>query len=115
MGSRLDVPPGALPVPRRSPSVCFRSIYREILFLSLVALGRDNIDIGECCLAWRWARLQALGPGLTGSAPTEAFDREYQLAYGELSAEQLKTLGPVDKPPGLSVQCCVKCFGAPFV
>ena len=30
-------------------SVCyFRSMYREILFLSLVALGRENIDIGEC-------------------------------------------------------------------
>uniref|UniRef100_A0A8C2YHH7 DENN domain containing 4A n=1 Tax=Coturnix japonica TaxID=93934 RepID=A0A8C2YHH7_COTJA len=25
----------------------FRSLYREILFLSLVALGRDNIDIGK--------------------------------------------------------------------
>ncbi|XP_029695411.1 DENN domain-containing protein 4C [Takifugu rubripes] len=67
-----------------------RSVYREILFLSLVALGRDNIDI-------------------------EAFDREYQLAYAQLSAEQLKTLGPTDKPPGLSVQWCVKCFGAPFI
>lgn len=28
--------------------VSFRSVYREILFLSLVALGRENIDIGEC-------------------------------------------------------------------
>ncbi len=27
-----------------------RSIYREILFLSLVALGKENIDIGK----WRW-------------------------------------------------------------
>ncbi|TNM93889.1 hypothetical protein fugu_002065 [Takifugu bimaculatus] len=68
----------------------WRSVYREILFLSLVALGRDNIDI-------------------------EAFDREYQLAYTQLSAEQLKPLGPIDKPPGLSVQWCVKCFGAPFI
>lgn len=24
-----------------------RSVYRDILFLSLVALGKDNIDIGE--------------------------------------------------------------------
>lgn len=24
-----------------------RSIYRQILFLSLVALGRENIDVGE--------------------------------------------------------------------
>lgn len=27
--------------------VCVRSLYRDILFLSLVALGKDNIDIGE--------------------------------------------------------------------
>lgn len=47
--------------------------------------------------------------------PTEAFDREYQMAYDELSAEQLKTLRHIDKPPGLSVQWCVKCFGAPFI
>lgn len=25
----------------------FRSVYREILFLSLVALGRENIDNGK--------------------------------------------------------------------
>lgn len=76
-----------------------------------MALGRDNIDIGECWLV----RLQVLGAGLTASPPTEAFDREYQLAYSELSAEQLKTLSHIDKPPGLSVQWCVKCFGAPFI
>ncbi|XP_057709856.1 DENN domain-containing protein 4C isoform X1 [Corythoichthys intestinalis] len=67
-----------------------RSIYREILFLSLVALGRENIDI-------------------------EAFDREYQLAYEELSAEQLKSLHPIDRPPGASVRFCLKSFGAPFI
>uniref|UniRef100_H3CP04 DENN domain containing 4C n=1 Tax=Tetraodon nigroviridis TaxID=99883 RepID=H3CP04_TETNG len=66
-----------------------RSVYREILFLSLVALGRENIDI-------------------------EAFDREYQLAYDQLSAEQLKTLGRMDAPPGPGVRWCLKCFGAPF-
>ncbi|XP_035531264.1 DENN domain-containing protein 4C isoform X1 [Morone saxatilis] len=67
-----------------------RSIYREILFLSLVALGRENIDV-------------------------EAFDREYRLAYDELSAEQLKSLHRIDRPPIPSVQWCVKCFGAPFI
>lgn len=81
--------------------------------MSLVALGRDNIDIGEC-----WGRLAVgtpLGRAFIGSPPTEAFDREYQLAYDQLSAEQLKTLRDIDKPPGLSVQWCVKCFGAPFI
>ncbi|KAM9717888.1 DENN domain-containing protein 4C [Menidia menidia] len=67
-----------------------RSIYREILFLSLVALGRDNIDI-------------------------EAFDREYRQAFDELSAEQLKSLHPIDHPPSPSMQWCLKCFGAPLI
>uniref|UniRef100_A0A8C2ALW7 DENN/MADD domain containing 4C n=1 Tax=Cyprinus carpio TaxID=7962 RepID=A0A8C2ALW7_CYPCA len=67
-----------------------RSIYREILFLSLVALGRENIDI-------------------------EAFNREYRLAYKELSTEQLKVLSPIDRPPSNNVQWCLKCFGAPFI
>lgn len=41
------VPPPLLSLPS-ADLVCFRSVYREILFLSLVALGRENIDIGEC-------------------------------------------------------------------
>uniref|UniRef100_A0A673APB0 DENN/MADD domain containing 4C n=1 Tax=Sphaeramia orbicularis TaxID=375764 RepID=A0A673APB0_9TELE len=65
-----------------------RSIYREILFLSLVALGRENID---------------------------AFDREFRSAYDELSAEQLKSLHRIDRPPSQSVQWCLKCFGTPFI
>ncbi|KAM6894658.1 DENN domain-containing protein 4C isoform 2-T2 [Lycodopsis pacificus] len=67
-----------------------RSIYREILFLSLVALGKENIDV-------------------------EAFDREYRLAYDELSAEQLKSLHRIDLLPSPSVQCCLKCFGTPVI
>uniref|UniRef100_A0A3P9KW60 DENN/MADD domain containing 4C n=1 Tax=Oryzias latipes TaxID=8090 RepID=A0A3P9KW60_ORYLA len=67
-----------------------RSIYREIMFLSLVALGRENIDI-------------------------EAFDREYRQAYEQLSPEQLKSLKTIDQPPNPSVQWCLKCFGAPFI
>ncbi|XP_022614464.1 DENN domain-containing protein 4C isoform X1 [Seriola dumerili] len=67
-----------------------RSIYREILFLSLVALGRENIDV-------------------------EAFDREYRLAYDQLSAEQLKSLHRIDRPPTPSIQWCLKSFGAPVI
>ncbi|KAL4640325.1 DENN domain-containing protein 4C [Arapaima gigas] len=64
-----------------------RSIYREILFLSLVALGRENIDI-------------------------EAFDNEYKQAFEKLGPEKLKALSPIDKPPNVGVQSCLKCFGA---
>uniref|UniRef100_A0A8C8BW30 DENN/MADD domain containing 4C n=1 Tax=Oncorhynchus tshawytscha TaxID=74940 RepID=A0A8C8BW30_ONCTS len=65
-------------------------IYREILFLALVALGRENIDV-------------------------EAFDREYRLAFDELSPEQLKALHKIDWPPNTNVQWCLKCFGAPVI
>lgn len=78
-----------------------------------MALGRENIDIGEC-----WVPpLADARPGSVVSLllPAEAFDREYQLAYDELSAEQLKTLRRIDAPPGLAVQWCLKCFGAPFI
>ncbi|XP_010629215.1 DENN domain-containing protein 4C isoform X2 [Fukomys damarensis] len=67
-----------------------RSLYREILFLSLVSLGRENIDI-------------------------EAFDNEYGVAYNSLSAQILEKLQKIDAPPSTSVEWCRKCFGAPLV
>ncbi|XP_018593402.2 DENN domain-containing protein 4C-like [Scleropages formosus] len=67
-----------------------RSIYREILFLSLVALGRENIDI-------------------------EAFDREYKKAFDGLGPENVRALGTMDRPPSIGVQWCLKCFGAPVI
>ncbi|XP_075801856.1 DENN domain-containing protein 4C isoform X2 [Microtus pennsylvanicus] len=67
-----------------------RSLYREILFLSLVSLGRENIDI-------------------------EAFDNEYGLAYRSLSSEILEKLQKIDAPPSMSVEWCRKCFGAPLI
>uniref|UniRef100_A0A8C3WNW4 DENN domain containing 4C n=1 Tax=Catagonus wagneri TaxID=51154 RepID=A0A8C3WNW4_9CETA len=67
-----------------------RSLYREILFLSLVSLGRENIDI-------------------------EAFDNEYGLAYNSLSSEILEQLQKIDAPPSVSVEWCRKCFGAPLI
>ncbi len=45
----------------------------------------------------------------------EAFDREYRSSYDELSAEQLKSLHRIDRPPSASVQWCLKSFGAPFI
>ncbi|XP_021574539.1 DENN domain-containing protein 4C isoform X2 [Carlito syrichta] len=67
-----------------------RSLYREILFLSLVSLGRENIDI-------------------------EAFDNEYGVAYNNLSSEILEKLQKIDAPPSVSVEWCRKCFGAPLI
>ncbi|XP_066469362.1 DENN domain-containing protein 4C [Tiliqua scincoides] len=67
-----------------------RSFYREILFLSLVSLGRENIDI-------------------------EAFDNEYRHAYKNLPTEVLEKMQKIDAPPSSTVEWCRKCFGAPVI
>ncbi|KAM5170273.1 C-myc promoter-binding protein isoform 2-T2 [Mantella aurantiaca] len=67
-----------------------RSLYREILFLSLVALGRENIDI-------------------------DVFDREYKAAYERLSPEQVKCTQICDRPPSTGVTECRRIFGQPFL
>ncbi|XP_029140451.1 C-myc promoter-binding protein-like, partial [Protobothrops mucrosquamatus] len=67
-----------------------RSLYREILFLSLVALGRDNIDI-------------------------DAFDREYKMAYDRLTTNQVKNTHNCDRPPSTGVMECRKTFGEPYL
>ncbi|XP_017269921.1 DENN domain-containing protein 4C isoform X2 [Kryptolebias marmoratus] len=67
-----------------------RSIYREILFLSLVALGRENIDV-------------------------EAFNREYRMVFKGLNSDHAKFLHRIDQPPAASIQYCLKYFGVPFI
>uniref|UniRef100_A0A8D0F924 DENN domain containing 4C n=1 Tax=Strix occidentalis caurina TaxID=311401 RepID=A0A8D0F924_STROC len=67
-----------------------RSFYREILFLSLVSLGRENIDI-------------------------EVFDSEYRLAHKNLPKDVLEKMQKIDAPPSSRVECCRKCFGAPLI
>ncbi|XP_029462939.1 DENN domain-containing protein 4C isoform X2 [Rhinatrema bivittatum] len=67
-----------------------RSLYREILFLSLVSLGRENIDI-------------------------EAFDNEYRVAYKQLSEGLLEKMQKIDAPPSCNVEWCRKVFGAPLI
>ncbi|XP_072715000.1 DENN domain-containing protein 4C isoform X3 [Ciconia boyciana] len=67
-----------------------RSFYREILFLSLVSLGRENIDI-------------------------EVFDDEYRIAHKNLPKDVLEKMQKIDAPPSSRVECCRKCFGAPLI
>ncbi|KAJ8417619.1 hypothetical protein AAFF_G00224620 [Aldrovandia affinis] len=67
-----------------------RSLYRDILFLSLVALGKDNIDI-------------------------DAFDREYKMAYDRLNPGQVKLTHNCDRPPSAGVMECRKTFGEPYL
>ncbi|KFQ38307.1 DENN domain-containing protein 4C, partial [Mesitornis unicolor] len=67
-----------------------RSFYREILFLSLVSLGRENIDI-------------------------EVFDSEYRIAHKNLPKDVLEKMEKIDSPPSSRIECCRKCFGAPLI
>ncbi|XP_077568857.1 C-myc promoter-binding protein-like isoform X2 [Stigmatopora nigra] len=67
-----------------------RSLYRDLLFLSLVALGKDNIDV-------------------------DAFDREYKLAYNRLSPSLAKLTHNCDCPPSAGVMECRRTFGEPYL
>ena len=62
-----------------------RSVYREILYLTLVSLGQDNIDL-------------------------TAFDREYRRAYEKLPAKYDTYVHQCDKPPTLQALTCRKFF-----
>ncbi|CAJ1056621.1 C-myc promoter-binding protein [Xyrichtys novacula] len=65
-----------------------RSLYRDLLFLALVALGKHNININ-------------------------AFDREYKLAYDRLTPNLVKLTHNCDRPPGAGVMECRRTFGEP--
>uniref|UniRef100_A0AAR2JW09 UDENN domain-containing protein n=1 Tax=Pygocentrus nattereri TaxID=42514 RepID=A0AAR2JW09_PYGNA len=65
-----------------------RSLYRDILFLSLVALGKNSINI-------------------------DAFDREYKMAYDRLTPSQVKMTQNCDRPPSAGVMECRRTFGLP--
>ncbi|KAF3688779.1 C-myc promoter-binding protein DENN domain-containing protein 4A [Channa argus] len=65
-----------------------RSLYRELLFLALVALGKNNININ-------------------------AFDREYKMAYDRLTPNLVKLTHNCDRPPGPGVMECRRTFGTP--
>ncbi|XP_030045645.1 LOW QUALITY PROTEIN: C-myc promoter-binding protein [Microcaecilia unicolor] len=67
-----------------------RSLYRQILFLSLIALGRDNIDI-------------------------DVFDKEYKMAYDRLTSTQVKCTQNCDRPPSTGVMECRRTFGQPYL
>uniref|UniRef100_UPI00358DF4B1 C-myc promoter-binding protein-like isoform X2 n=1 Tax=Myxine glutinosa TaxID=7769 RepID=UPI00358DF4B1 len=62
-----------------------RSLYRELLFLSLAFLGEDNVD-------------------------TEVFDTEYKMAFEQLGASGV-CMKACDKPISCAAQWCRKTFG----
>ena len=62
-----------------------RSVYREIMFLTLVSLGQDNIDL-------------------------TAFDREYRRAFDNLPTKYLEMAQKPDHPPSHEVIFCRKMF-----
>lgn len=62
-----------------------RSVYREIMFLTLVALGQDNIDLS-------------------------AFDREYRRAFEKLPGKYMAMAHECDRPPTMPTTFCRKLF-----
>lgn len=48
-------------------------------------------------------------------APSDAFDREYKLAYDRLTPSQVKLTHNCDRPPGAGVMECRRTFGLPIL
>lgn len=63
-----------------------RSAYREILFLVIVALGKESIDV-------------------------DAYDRVYNEAYDSLNVQELTMARKCDKPPRSNARECRNVFG----
>ena len=63
----------------------YRSVYREILFLTLVSLNQENIDL-------------------------TAFDREYSRAFDDLPDKYKAVVQKSDYPPDRQVALCRKIF-----
>ena len=68
-----------------SSESCHRSIYREMMFVTLKSFGQDNIDL-------------------------TAFDREYRRAFDKLPAKYQTLLTPADRPPNAVTVLCRKFF-----
>ena len=81
-----------------------RSMYRELLFLAIVALGRDRISYGECGVMCRSAR---------PSCPfLDAFDREYTNVYQKLNDKERQLVHDFDKCPSLAAIMCRRLFSS---
>ena len=69
----------------KKPASSHRSIYREMMFVTLKSFGQDNIDL-------------------------TAFDREYRRAFEKLPAKYHSLLTHSDKPPNAVTVLCRKFF-----
>lgn len=69
----------------KKTSQSHRSIYREMMFVTLKSFGQDNIDL-------------------------TAFDREYRRAFDKLPAKYQTLLTPSDRPPNAVTVLCRKFF-----
>ena len=70
---------------KRQSQIFHRSIYREMMFVTLKSFGQDNIDL-------------------------TAFDREYRRAFDKLPAKYQSLLIPSDRPPNAVTVLCRKFF-----
>ena len=80
-------------------------IYRELLFLSFVAIGRENIDQSKQFFFY-YGCSNNTSTFLICPMFAVAFDREYRLAYDRLDAQSMATLGKVDSPPSIASVFC---------
>ncbi len=80
-----------------------RSMYREILFLAIVALGRDKLSYGKYFLLRFFTKLLFF---------LDAFDREYNNVFQKLNDKQRQLIFDFDKCPSLATVMCRRLFSS---
>ena len=79
-------------------------MYREILFLAIVALGREKISYGTS---------ESLTPvGSSTVCHLDAFDREYNNVFQKLSDRQRQFIHDFDRCPSLAAVMSRRLFSS---
>ena len=95
---RLFIKESSKSIRRRSRR---RSMYREILFLAIVALGREKISYGKSNFILNRIHFRSY---------LDAFDREYTAYYNKLNEKQRQLISDFDKCPLLTGIMCRRLF-----
>lgn len=82
-----------------------RSMYREILFLAIVALGREKISYGKSVFFSSFDRRESF-------LISDAFDREYNHVFEKLHDKQRPLILHFDKCPSLAAVMCRRLFSS---
>lgn len=89
-----------------------RSLYRELLFLTLAAMGKDHVGTCRPSTPAGAALVQLQSHSHFVSFPAAAFDKKYKAACSRLGWEELRKKRA--QPPGAKAVDCRRSFHPPL-